>query len=74
VDWFNPETWKTPAELVSDWRALGGALAVVLVSGWKWGRTAVSWVGSKVSGDKPTATTAPTEPGPDLRFVLNDHR
>jgi hypothetical protein len=68
MDWFDPDTWKLPAQLVEQWQKI--AAAVVVIGGAadsiaKWGLAPVRWVGSKLRRSPPRELY--------LRFVPNDN-
>jgi hypothetical protein len=71
VDWLNPETWKPAADLVSDWRTIGGAAILAGGAIWRWGAGLTRWLTSTFRAAKPVATVA-LAPERQLRFVVDD--
>jgi hypothetical protein len=71
VDWFDPNTWKLPAELIGDWKTIVGGLVVIggfIVSIIKWGLKPLRWLWSRFTVSKVE------QKGTLLSFVPNDQR
>jgi hypothetical protein len=69
VDWLNPETWKAPAEVISDWRTIasvGLGLVTVVSAATKRGRDFFGQALAAVRGRVRSRQHA------DLRFVADD--
>jgi hypothetical protein len=69
---LDPETWKLPAALIDDWKAiLVGAVAIIgaLGSIFRWGLKPVRWVWSKL----PQRSPHPNVSRP-LRFVQDEQQ
>src|SRR5689334_23349336 len=69
MNWLDPATWKTPADLIAHWQVIlagivviGGAVMTIV----KWGSEPARWLWSRVRG-------ASEQDGP-LHFVLDDAR
>ena len=70
LDWFNPETWKAPAELIGYWKTIAGAIAsagVAFGAATKKGREFIGRGWTAVRGRLPSREHI------DLRFVPDDN-
>jgi hypothetical protein len=51
VDWFdwffNPDRWKPIADLLGDWKTIGGGVITTLLVLWQWGARLFRWFVSK---------------------------
>jgi hypothetical protein len=68
-DWFDPNTWKLPAELVGDWKTILGGLVVIggfIVSIIRWGLKPLRWLWSRFTGSEVR------QKGRSLSFVSKD--
>jgi hypothetical protein len=67
ADWLSPDTWKPAADLVSDWKTIGGAAVLVGGALWRWGAAPFRWIESRFRHDGRAKNRV------DLRFVPDDH-
>jgi hypothetical protein len=68
VDWFDPNTWKLPAELIGYWKTIVGGLVVIggfIVSIIRWGLKPLHWLQSRTKSKVRQKSVS-------LIFVPND--
>jgi hypothetical protein len=47
MSWFDPTAWKGAADLVTDWKTIGGFLVVVFGALWRWGLPVLRRLGQR---------------------------
>jgi hypothetical protein len=71
MDWLDPNTWRTPAALLEDWRSiLVGAVAIAGIVGGAFRRSR-RWIVNLASKIRSTAKAGAERP---LRFVQNEQQ
>ena len=74
VDWLSPDTWKSTADLVTDWKALGTFALAIGGALWRWGGKLWRWLIPKLQPMKSAAPVVAGTADRPLIFVVDDNR